>query len=308
MVDTDTFLTTLYVMADDFTKSRPAPKPKPGPEAALSASEVITLAVFGQWQHCGSERGFYCRARRHLQPAFPRLPGRSQFNRLMRYYKDGITAFCLSLADLLGARHGAYEAVDASGIATRDGKRRGSGWLAGQADIGWSNRLGWDEGFHLLSAVTPQGVITGFGFAPASTKDQPLAETFFALRRHPHPGLLSAGKPAAGCYIVDKGFEGQANQLRWRAAYGAAVICPPRRNGKRVWPKRLRRFIAGIRQIVETVYDKLLHTFRLNRERPHELSGFQARLAAKAGLPNFCMWLNEQLGRPLLAFADLVDW
>jgi hypothetical protein len=52
------------------------------------------------------------------------------------------------------------------------------------------------------------GMITGFGFAPASTKDQPLAETFFALRRHPHPGLASVGAPACGPYVVDKGFEG----------------------------------------------------------------------------------------------------
>jgi len=25
-------------------------------------------------------------------------------------------------------------------------------------------------------------------------------------------------------------------------------------------------------------------------------------------LHNFCIWLNEQLGRPRLAFLDLVDW
>jgi hypothetical protein len=53
----------------------------------------------------------------------------------------------------------------------------------GLADIGWSNCLRWYEGFHLLTAVTPVGVMTGFG--PASSKDQPLAETYFALRHHP---------------------------------------------------------------------------------------------------------------------------
>jgi hypothetical protein len=66
--------------------------------------------------------------------------------------------------------------------------------------------------------------------------------------------------------------------------------------------------LAGIRQIVETVDDTLFHPFRLDQERPHELSGFWARLAAKIALLNFCIWLNEQLGRPLLAFTDLVDW
>jgi len=30
-------------------------------------------------------------------------------------------------------------------------------------------------------------------------------------------------------------------------------------------------------------------------------------LAAKAALHNFCIWLNQRLGRPNLAFADLID-
>ena len=33
-----------------------------------------------------------------------------------------------------------------------------------------------------------------------------------------------------------------------------------------------------------------------------------ALVAAKIALHNFCMWLNEHLGRPRLAFTDLVDW
>jgi hypothetical protein len=32
----------------------------------------------------------------------------------------------------------------------------------------------------------------------------------------------------------------------------------------------------------------------------------RARLAARVALHNFCVWLNEQLGRPRLAFADLL--
>jgi hypothetical protein len=44
MVDVDTFLSTLYVMVDDLCHPHP-PNAKPGPEASLSASEVITLAI-----------------------------------------------------------------------------------------------------------------------------------------------------------------------------------------------------------------------------------------------------------------------
>jgi hypothetical protein len=269
---------------------------------------VITLAAFSQWEQFRSERCFYRYAQRHLRSAFPSLPHRAQFNRLVREECSAIQAFFLHLVERLQARNCAYEALDTSGVATRDCKRRGRGWLAGLTNIGWSNRLGWYEGFHLLMAVNPSGAITGFAFAPASAKDQPMAETFFALRRYPHPRLSTVGAPAEGPYVADKGFVGQENHERWRLYYGAEVISPPQNKSRHAWPKFWRRFVASVRQIVETVYDKLHHTFRLDRERPHAFTGFHARLAAKMALHNFCIWLNRTLQRPQLAFADLVDW
>jgi hypothetical protein len=116
------------------------------------------------------------------------------------------------------------------------------------------------------------------------------------------------GSAARGPYVTDKGFEGAENHGRWLDLYGAHVIHSPKRNSRKPWPKRLRKWLAGIRQIVETVYEKLFNTFGLERERPHEMGGLRARLAARVALHNFCMWLNEQLGRPRLAFADLLGW
>lgn len=308
MVDIDTFLTTLYVMADDFCKMALPPEQRPGPSASLTRSEVLTLALFGQWQCFSSERAFYRYAQRHLHAAFPTLPDRAQFNRLVRHHHHALVAYFLHLVQLLQAQQCAYEALDSTAAPTRDAKRRGLGWLPGLADIGWSNRLGWYEGFHVLAAVNPLGVITGFGFGSASTKDQPLAETFFALRHTPDPALLSVGAAAQAPYLTDKGFEGKALHQGWQHLYGALVICPPKRNSTRPWSKQWRRWAAGLRQLVETVFGSLHHVFRLDPERPHALDGFQARLAAKMALHNFCIWLNQQLGRPPLAFAELVAW
>jgi hypothetical protein len=308
MIDTDTFLTILYAMIDDFCKSQLAKETRPGPKASLNRSEVVALAVFGQWARFQSERAFYRYARRRLKGMFPNLPDRSQFNRLLRRHKMTVEAFFLHLVVLLRARECVYEALDCSAVSVRDPKRRGTGWLAGCADIGWSNRMGWFEGFRLLISVNPTGVLTGFGFGSGSAKDQPLADTLFAVRYQPHPGLLGVGWPALGPYVVDRGFEGKENHRRWSLLYGAQVICPPKRNSLHPWPKQLRRWLASLRQIVETVYEKLHNTFRLSRERPHNLIGFQTRLAAKMALHNFCIWLNDQLGRPRLAFADLLDW
>jgi hypothetical protein len=309
MLTVDTFLTTLYVIADDFCKTElPPVAMRPGPRPALTPSEVITLAVFGQWRQFHSERAFYRYAQQHLRQAFPTLPDRAQFNRLLRQQIDTLNLFFHHLVARLQARQVPYETLDGMGVATRNAKRRGAGHLPQLADIGWSNRLGWYEGFHVLTAVNPDGIVTGFGFAPASTKDQPLADTFLAARAQPHPRLASVGQRAIGPYAVDKGFEGADWHQRWVQEYGAAVICPPKQGERRVWPKRLRRWFAAIRQIVETAHEKLVDAFRLDSERPHELAGFQARLSATMVLHNFCIWLNDQLSRPRLAFVDLVDW
>jgi len=310
MIDVDTFLTTLYVMVDDFCQScLTQEKDTPGPTASLQCSEVITLAVFGQWVQFQSERAFYRYAEQHLRTAFPQLPARTQFNRLMREHRDAITAFGLHLVELMDSQECSYEVLDSTAAVTRDAKRRGLGWLAGQADIGWSNRIGWYEGFHLLLSVNPMGVITGFGFGTAFTHDQHLVATLFAVRQTPSPRLPSAGLPAQGSYVEDLGFAGERPRQRWREQCQVDLLTPPHQTSKRIrWPKALRRWLASIRQIIETVNDKLLNTFRLARERPHDLTGFQARLAAKVSLHNFCIWFNLHLGRAPLAFAELLAW
>ena len=104
----------------------------------------------------------------------------------------------LHLAEVLEASECPYEALDSSAMPVRDAKRRGAGWLAGRADIGWSNSLGWYEGFRLLVATAPTGIITGFGFCAASASDQQVAETFFALRHRSNSRLSSVGSAAAG--------------------------------------------------------------------------------------------------------------
>jgi hypothetical protein len=193
MVDVDTFRMTLDVMVDAFCKTSWPAEAHPGPQAALSRREVLTLALFGPWQGFSRERGFSRYAQRSLRPAFPALPTREQVNRHLRHHQSALVACVLPLVQLLAAPPCGYEALDSSGVPTREAKRRGAGGLPGLAEIGWRNRLGWYEGCHVIWAVHPVGVITGGGVGAASTKDQPRADTFFALRRHPQPQWQGAG-------------------------------------------------------------------------------------------------------------------
>jgi len=308
MVAVDTFLTPLDVLVDDFCLRSLPPAPPPGPQAALSRSAVVTLALCGPWPGFGRERGFDRSAPRQLRAACPQLPPREQDKRQGRQPPLALGAFLLSLVHLLAAQRGASEARASAGGPTRDAQRRGAGGRPGLAALGGSHRRGWYAGVPLLRAVTPGGVSTGCGVGAARPKEQPLAETFFARRRQPPPGWARVGAPAPSPSSVDQGFEGQAHQRTGWTTYGAQVIGPPTRNSQTPWPKPRRRWLAGVRQRVETVHDKLQHPCRLARERPHALSGLPARLAATSAWHNFGMWLHEQRGRPRLACMDLVDW
>jgi hypothetical protein len=308
MIDKNTFLTTLYVMSDDFCKTHLPPEAiRPGCRPSLSRSEVLTLAIFSQWYPFRNQRDFYRQNAKSLRAAFPSLPSRPQFNRLVRTQREAIVAFGLHLGVRLGVQRCVYEVLDTTGVPVRNVKRRGRGWLGGLAKIGWCTREGWFNGFRLLISTSPHGAITGFGFGEGSAKEQPMTEVFLGLRCHPDARLPSVGSSTPSYYLADKGFAGRKNQTRWQSRFGARLICEPQTHAK-PWPKPWQRWLRHYRQIVETAYDKLIHFFRLTQERPHDLSGFQANLAAKIALHNFCIWLNQQLGRPALAFADLLDW
>jgi len=100
-------------------------------------------SIFGRWSRFASERDFYRYAEAHLKEAFPTLPARSQFNRLVRFYVEDIEYIAVKLGQIMEGGEHPYQALDASAMPIRDVKRRTHGWLAGYADIGWSNSLGW---------------------------------------------------------------------------------------------------------------------------------------------------------------------
>lgn len=307
MMDPETFLVEVYVLADDFSASLEPPPRRRGRRPSLSPSEVLTLGIVGQWDCFPSERAFWRWADRHLRGCFPTLPCRSQLNRLLRQHSATLERFGCWLAARLDTASVPYEILDGTGIPIRSIQRGGRGWLAGEASVGWSTRLRWYMGIRTLLAVDPRGVVTGWGSAPAEANDRAMTDTFLQQRGTADPELTSAGRPAPGGYLADTGFAGRACQARWATA-GHTVICPPQPDSHDAWSVAWRTWFAGRRQIVETVIARLFHVFRLDRERPHTLSGFLTRFAAKIGLHNCCIVLNLAANRPPLAVADLIDW
>lgn len=247
---------------------------------------------------------------RQLQAAFPGVPARSQDTRGVRRHSRLRVAVAVWLAQELGAATCAEQVVDSSGVPTRHDQRRHFGWRPAEVQLGFCTRLGWYEGVRVLVAASEQGVITGFGVGEAPRRDPPLAETVFAARALPQRDLAGVGHWYGGYYVVDTGFQGRANRANrahWAQDDEALTVCMPHRARPSGWPPALRRWRAGVRQVAETVFARLMDSCGLTRDRLHALDVVLARLAAKLALHDVCCWLNRQLDRPLLAFADLID-
>jgi len=234
---------SLYVTVDDFChshppKSDPAPKP-PSPKARSSPSPSSPGGPASPASGTSTAT-----LRTKLLDACPTLPSRSQFNRLVRSCTQIIEAFFLHLVGLLEVRKCPYEALDSSAMPVRDAKRRGHGWLAGDADFGWSNSTGW-YGTKALACSPPSTLPRGHNGLLLLGRLYRLPEHGGELLRPqspPESEAFECGLDRLGSLRSRQGFRGRReNHLRWQQSYGAWVIHPPKRNSRKPWSKRLRR-------------------------------------------------------------------
>lgn len=295
-MDLDAFLLAVYVHVDDWWQTHHPPTPlRPGRPPRLSASEVLTLALVSHWPGWRSETAFWRHVELHWQPAFPQLCSRPQFNRRARALEAELRALHHGLADPLLDAQTRYRVVDTTLIAVLHRARASDhGCFAGQAGFGWcAAKSEWVYGFKVGLAITPDGVITAFLLSGAADPEREVGDALLVL-------------DGFDCYLGDKGFSGAAWEQHWLADYGATVVAPPKRSDRRAWERGALRWTSSKRQIVEQTIEQLRDWFGLAATGAHTLSGLLARLAAKVACMTCCQLLNQELGRPLRHFADLV--
>jgi hypothetical protein len=145
--------------------------------------------------------------------------------------------------------------------------------------------------------VDPEGVITAFGLATASSEERPIGEALVASDRH------------EAYLLADKGFTGVHWERRWLQEYGAPVAATPYDDSRRAWPKADRRWASFARQAPDHrrgLIGQLNDIFALRRHRAKTLGGLLRRLAAKVAAYTCAQTINASLGRPLRHLADLM--
>jgi hypothetical protein len=295
-MDLDSFLVSLYVLVDDWWKLEYAWRPpKTGRPALLTDSEVITLAILAQWSRFRSERDFWRFASSHLRPYFPALCSQSQLNRRIRALEPQMRLLQRAFARELADPSAVYRVMDTTLVPAIVRVRASrKGLFCGQATFGRSaSKTEWVYGFKAALVVDPNGVITAFGLAAASSDERPIGDALVASDRY-------------GAYLADKGFTGAEWERLWMERYGALVAATPYDDSRRAWPKADRRWASGKRQIVEGVIGQLKDFFALERHRAKTLGGLLTRLAAKVAAYTCAQTINDSLGRPLRHLTDLL--
>lgn len=335
-MDLDTFLTTLYVWIDDWYQAEGAAlvRRHAGPALVMSDSEVLTVAIAGQWRGVvpwQSERGVVRYMQAHGRGWFPNMLQRSAFNARVRQLWGVFIGLQQRVACWLESDNLVYECVDcvpliACSLAQAGSHRRH--WLLESTLGRGGNHGGWFFGHQLLVSVTAQGAVTGWLLGAAHVDDRWLMQVLISARAgtpqllapfHPKRrknslapptgrmrALWAVGHASARPYLADEGFNGHRWQRHWQQHYGVTVIAAAADNATHPWTAQHKRWLAGRRQIVETVFARLTQVFSLRRLNAHSDWGQFTRLAAMMAAYNLGLWLNRVLGRPLGALQTLL--
>jgi hypothetical protein len=295
-MDLDSLLVSLYILVDDWWQERrPQTVRRPGRPPLLTESEVLSLAVLAQWPRWRSERDFWRFANAHLRGYFPNLLSQSQLNRRIRTLEPDLRPLQSDLASTLVDGSEVYRVLDTTlipAIVRVRACRRGL--FAGQATFGRNvSKTEWVYSFKVALSVSPEGVVSAFGLAPANTDERLIGDALIDRDHHE-------------AYLADKGFSSVEWEKRWLEVYGALVAATPQRNARRAWPEAARRWAAGKRQLVEGVIWQLKDHFGLERHRAKTLSGLLTRLATKVAAYTCGLLLNARHNRPLRHLADLL--
>jgi hypothetical protein len=336
-LDPATLITALYCLVDDIYKEHFAQrKPnRPGRQAELSDSEVLTLVLLAQWRLQRSEREFGAYANDNLRSYFPRLLSQSAFNRRARDLMGVVCAMVPIIREKairgLGLPQAAFEVMD--GVPVPLMRRcRGNRHLLFRDEAavgrGGSDR-DWFYGLKMLGAFDAYGFITGFVAGPANTEERWLAEALLRWRQDltappPTAELLAdvlgpahrsrgkrqgptgpvgprqgAGNSIQAPFVTDLGYSGAAWGQHWRQDCGVEILTEAD-FATMAEPDRRKaaRQLHSLRQVVETGFATLTKVFGLAFPCARTIWGVYTRLGAKAAAYNFALYINHLFGRP----------
>lgn len=291
-IPTEDWLITLYVAVDTWWQRAGAGlvARRPGPAAACSDAELVTLALAGEFLERRSERAWRAEVIANWGHLFPHVPAQSEWNRRVRWLWgafEALRAFWLRPVPLAP---GGWEAIDTAPLPVMHPSRvRGatSADWAGPADdlvagFGFCAALSrWFYGFRLgLRIGLLDGLIRGWAIVPAAVDERRVADGLLEGERDMH-------------LLTDQGFRSARWAREWTDTLGVHLLLAPSQRDRAAptRPEAVQAFIATFRNRVEAVNDTLKDRFHLETHRAKQFWGLLTRTAAKIAAATFAsLW------------------
>lgn len=286
--DFDDFCWWMYVVIDDLWRELAPLFKRPGPLAACSDSELLTMALVGECRGWDVETELLSHWQAH-RDLFPVIPSQSRFNRRRRNLMlafNVIRQAVLRLLDLADDDTCVIDSLPVPVVQFHLVPDSSGDWAAHGADFGkvpGKKLTIFGDKLHLL--ITLGGVIRDFILAPASVCDLTVGEEL--LTQHFDLAVLG-----------DKAFISAPLAAQLAATRRIELFTLPRVNQKPQVAPEVRRQHNRVRKIVETVNDQLTEQFHIQVNHAHTFWGLCTRLYTKLAAHTLSVYLNRLLGKP----------
>lgn len=295
-MDRDEFIITGYCLVCEHYQviKTTYPLRRGGFAPALSAEEVMTMEICGEYFKFSTDKDLFAYFRTHYAHFFPQLTDRTLFVRQAANLWQVKAAIQQRLTQVSGQAAERVQIIDTLPLPvcgyTRSGRDR---CFKPLADYGHCAAKQLDYyGFKLGLRIARCGMITAFPLLPARPHDIRLLDDLV----EGFAGLVSA----------EKGFIDAFRHLLLAERHGVVVVTPPRKGMTTPPSPTLLKLCARLRKGVETVGAHLTERFAVARLRVHDLWHFHHRLIRKVLAHTVGVFVNLQLGRPPLHLDGLV--
>ena len=274
---------------------------RPGPKSQCPDSDILTIAWILELIGNDSELAGYKRIKAELRLLFSYLPERSRFNRrrrnlcyaserlrqvLTKCLPDAevfiVDSFPIPVCDFKRAKTStsAFKSADATGTLATYGKCA-------------TKSLGTFFGFRGSLITTVYGLPVDFAIATADTDDREVVPLFCQRGRYP-------------ILLGDKGYVSETLQTDLLQHYNVCLLAKRRKNQKTQYPVVFAKLHTKLRRRIETTLSQLSDQFHVSRLRAHTHWGVRTRMSNKFAGFTLGVFLNQCLGRPLMALKDVV--
>ena len=294
-IDMVSLLTTIFVMVDDWYRSKGQAllSGKPGAKAVFSDSEMLTLMLAQDFIPYPGETQYVGFIRANYRAEFPKLVDQSQYNRRARSLRYLVEQLRCDWLSELGVTNPKQLLVDTKPVPVVGYKRgKAHSDFAGSAGYGHcaARKLNY-FGYKLVMLTTVDGLPVIYDLVSANTDEREAAEV--VLQR------------VTDCDIFgDKGFIGDDWQVEVHQQTGNRVWTMKRANQANQNLPEFDRLLGSIREHIEGTFHCIQNTGRnIERLLAKTLHGLCTRVILKVT----CLVLKHLLRRRFAIDVQLFE-